>query len=929
MSEFVRKGVTDIEKITISPASSEEKRAFRQAVKVSLPQRAALKGNWGLPGHLLTEDEAVSESRRCIFCADAMCNEASPTETNVKEFVHAVGERNFYYASKILLSSNPLALSTSRIMSGKETSTKACQLEGTAMGSIHSSALASYALDRFREYRIPQILSPTTTSRSEKIAVLGSGPEGLSAGSFLARLGYSVEIFDSMPKIGGIMTNLVPTFVLPKEDVEFELESMKQIGVKFSPNVNLGKDIDFGHLQSNFDAILLTPPFCKALLPDSISEDAPCEVISAVDFLSACREDPPDLEGKRVMVVGGSAMALYSARAAFRCGAASSAVITSSDIQSIHAEKHHVTNALQEGVSFRTHLQYESIDKNGLHCVFTEKNELGELIPLTESVTLKPDVVIMASRLAKACGACGMGEALKQAKNVFLTSLPTAPCLPFEMQVNVGHEKALEIHKFFAEQRGEELPEDFEMPMYHTPVDNVDLSSEFLGMHFSNPFGLSSAPVSGEYECISNAFRAGFGWTVTKTFALDKDLDRNNDIRIVKSSDDPGCLCSYQNICGITERSCEYWLKTIRRLKRIFPGRPVVASIMCTDSKEDWQTLAQMAEQAGADALELNLSCPNDLHGDAESGGAVMAMALGVIPDSVERITRYVVEAVEIPVFTKLTPNVTSIEEIARAAIRGGGHLALINTVSGFPKIFQDGTPFPQVGREQRVISGGLSGDQIRPIALRDISLARKHCPDAGILGIGGIRSGLTALQLLYAGANVLQMCSVVQRYSYEVVREMISAFQFVMYSWSRPDLRALLSAQGEQKTMPFGMTKERALTLSNTPDRPIPKLTELVGYTQKFFGVRSDMDTKWTAIARVDPKKCIACGSCITSCRDNSVQAIVRHKDRVVINPMLCCGCALCLSVCPAEAISMKEFPKVREMHPHPEPEWAPEDLS
>lgn len=149
----------------------------------------------------------------------------------------------------------------------------------------------------------------------------------------------------------------------------------------------------------------------------------------------------------------------------------------------------------------------------------------------------------------------------------------------------------------------------------------MNLSVDFAGLHFINPFGLASATPCTSADMIRRSYEQGWGFAVTKTFSLEKDLVTNVSPRIIRGTTSghhfgPG-QGSFLNIELISEKTCSYWCKAISELKRDFPKHITIASIMCAFNKDDWTELAQLAEKSGADALELNLSCP---HGMGERG---------------------------------------------------------------------------------------------------------------------------------------------------------------------------------------------------------------------------------------------------------------------------------------------------------------------
>lgn len=390
------------------------------------------------------------------------------------------------------------------------------------------------------------------------------------------------------------------------------------------------------------------------------------------------------------------------------------------------------------------------------------------------------------------------------------------------------------------------------LPMVYTPVDQVDISIELCGLKFENPFGLASAPPTTSSAMIRRAFDAGWGFAVTKTFSLDKDSVTNVSPRIVRGTTSghiygPG-QGSFLNIELISEKSCLYWLASIRELKKAHPEKILIASIMCSYNQDDWKLLAKRAQDAGADALELNLSCP---HGMGERG---MGLACGQRAELVQDICSWVREAVDIPFFAKLTPNVTDVVVIARAAQKGGADgVTAVNTVSGLMTIAPDGRPWPAVGREAKTTYGGVSGNAIRPIALRAVASIAKALPNFPILATGGIDSAEVALQFIMAGASCVQICSAVQNQDFSVVADYITGLRALLYLrsskqadlWngqtyrlqqkrqrgkvviSANELKPAIDSISDQMQLPFfGAYKERREILTSQTKRQQMKLS-------------------------------------------------------------------------------------------------------
>lgn len=485
-----------------------------------------------------------------------------------------------------------------------------------------------------------------------------------------------------------------------------------------------------------------------------------------------------------------------------------------------------------------------------------------------------------------------------------------------------------------------------EIPLFHSAIDDVDLSVTMCGLRFENPFGLASAPPTTAAAMIRRAYEQGWGFAVTKTFALDKDTVTNISPRIVRGVTSGHTYGPQQgaflNIELISEKCCDYWLTSIAELRRDFPEKITIASIMCSYDEQDWTELAQRTEAAGAHALELNLSCP---HGMGESG---MGLACGQKYELVRDISRWVRKAVRIPFFVKLTPNITDIVSIAKAAHEGGADgVSAINTVQGLMSLRADGTPWPAVGAARLTTYGGVSGNATRPQALKAISSIAQQLPGFPILGIGGIDSAEVALQFLQCGATVLQVCSAVQNQDFSVIQDYCSGLRALLYLkanpppqngrlWdgqSPPTLKAqrgkpvqpLRDAQGKPLAH-FGPYQLERLAQKIEKNRggsgivglngngevtvggggrdvscPAPSVQNVIGLSLPHIGSYKQMDNKKQVVALIDDDLCINCGKCYMACNDSGYQAIKfdaqTHLPHVTDD---CTGCNLCLSVCP-----------------------------
>jgi dihydropyrimidine dehydrogenase (NADP+) len=486
---------------------------------------------------------------------------------------------------------------------------------------------------------------------------------------------------------------------------------------------------------------------------------------------------------------------------------------------------------------------------------------------------------------------------------------------------NDGKTAAWYMHRYLQDGKVSETPA---LPMFYSPIDSVDTSVEFCGVKFPNPFGIASATGATSSAMIARSFKAGWGFAVTKTFCLDKDYVTNVSPRIIRGTTSGPKYgphqSSFLNIELISEKSAAYWISSIRQLKKDFPEQRVIASIMCGYVKEDWQELAIMTQDAQPDMLELNLSCP---HGMGERG---MGLACGQKPHMVEDICRWVTEVAKVPFFAKMTPNVTDINDIAAAAMRGGATgVTAINTVSGLMGLKSNGDPWPSVGADRLTTYGGMSGNATRPMALRAVSSICNKLPGTPVMATGGCDSASTAVQFLQCGASLIQICSAVQNQDFSVVQDYIMGLKAHLYLQSRPDLQSWNMQQPpttvtlQTGTLPkFGnflaerwRRRQQAdadgvdLTPTELPQTAklasVKTVQDIIGQSLQHLSNYNSLDNNAQKVAVVNDDICINCGKCYMTCNDSGYQAI--RFDAETHQPFItddCTGCTLCVSVCP-----------------------------
>ncbi len=296
------------------------------------------------------------------------------------------------------------------------------------------------------------------------------------------------------------------------------------------------------------------------------------------------------------------------------------------------------------------------------------------------------------------------------------------------------------------------------------------LASSVDGLRLPNPFLIASGPPGTNLNVITRALREGWGGVIAKTVLLDSRKIVNVSPRYAKMyAADGKQVIGWENIELISDRPFATWLDEFRQCKDMFPDRILIASIMEEYSRDAWMEIVQRCEAAGVDGFELNLSCP---HGLPEQR---MGSAMGQDPELVREICGWVKAATTLPVWAKMTPNITSIEAPGRAALAAGiSGLSAINTIRSVMSVNLD-TLRPEPCVEGYSTPGGYSSLAIRPIALRMVmelaTMIRNEFPARTLSGIGGIETAEHAAQFILLGSHTVQLCTGVMKNGYECIR--------------------------------------------------------------------------------------------------------------------------------------------------------------
>ena len=391
----------------------------------------------------------------------------------------------------------------------------------------------------------------------------------------------------------------------------------------------------------------------------------------------------------------------------------------------------------------------------------------------------------------------------------------------------------------------------------------ADISSNFLGIKSPNPFWLASAPPTDKEVNVVRAFEAGWGGVVWKTLGEDPPVVNVNGPRYSTLLGTDRRVIGLNNIELISDRPLQVNLDEIRRVKRAWPDRAMVVSLMVPLDEGAWKRILRQVEDTGADGVELNFGCP---HGMSERG---MGSAVGQVPEYIERIAGWCKTHTKLPVIVKLTPNITDVRYPARAAKAGGADaVSLINTINSVMG----------VDLERMVMTpatdgwgshGGYCGPAVKPIALNMVAEIARDAATAGmpISGIGGITTWRDAAEFIAMGCGTVQVCTAAMVYGFKIVQDLCDG------------LSNFMDEQGYK-------------TLDDFKGRAVPTVKNW-----------NQLNLNYVEKAVINQDSCIQCGRCHIVCEDTSHQAIFAMKDgkrHFEVNEAECVGCNLCVSICP-----------------------------
>jgi dihydropyrimidine dehydrogenase (NAD+) subunit PreA len=831
---------------------------------------------------LLGPDAALEEAWRCLQCADPPCQKGCPARVEVKTFIRKIRCGDLRGAALVIRRNNILGASCARVCAQAEQ----CQAECTRARldrAVDIRALQRFVTDWELEKGI--LLPEPAPATGKKVAVVGAGPAGLATAAELCRLGHRVTVFEKTARPGGMLVQGIPQARLAETVVGKEVAALEKAGVNFvrEREIKSRSDLD------GFDAVVVAVGMYRPVRLEIPGEDLP-GVQPALEFLAwRLRGEKPGV-GERVVVVGGGNTAMDAASEAVRLGAREVSVLYRRSENEMPAWPEEVARARRLGVNIRPLSQPLEFMASGGR-LSAVKCTLCTLGPEDESGRRKPVplpgayFVLPAERVLIAAGesldeelARGLGLRVEGGRlvldeagraraepGVFAAGDLTGSRRTVVDAVGAGYRAARQVHEYLMGRNAAIVP-------FVVKPARVDLAVDFLGVRFSNPFVLAAAPPTDDLEMVRSGLAAGWAGAVLKTTAIEGEPVELKYPMMQGYQLWGRRVAGLGNIDLISEHHIDVVEERVRQLKREFPDRVIIGSIMGS-KKEDWQQLVRRLEEAGVDMIECSFSCPQ---GTLGGEGSFAGQMLGQNVELTRQVTSWIKQAARrVPVVIKITPQVADIRAVARAVAEGGADgICASNTIPSLMGLdLESLRPLPTV--QGRTSFAGLSGPVILPITLRNLALVAE-ASGLPVTGTGGPFDWRDAVQMMLVGATTVQFCTAVMTFGYEIIEDLTSGLQ-----WYLQEKGLHSPAELVGRSLPYITTHDR-----------------LVGGRK----VRS----------RLDQERCIGCGRCFVTCRDGGHRAIEFSAGRQPrVDDERCVGCGMCLAVCPvSDCISLVEIP-------------------
>jgi len=811
----------------------------------------------------LTDKQLISEISKCEYCEEKPCKTACPVDCSAADFIMAFKMGNpsdIRRSAAHIMEQNPLG-GVCGVVCPDWHCMDAC-VHKKLDGAVNIPTVQAAIIQKAKELDLMPTFAKIEKN-GKKIGIIGAGPTGLAAAAYLARSGYSVDLYERGEKIGGTC-NLIPDCRLPKEVLRTDIDFILSLGEINLFNRSTMNDPKLLFEEKKYDSVLVTPGLTE---PIGLGIENEYLGVNGTDYLT----DPTRyvFDG-RVAIIGGGAVAVDCAITARRNGAELVEMFALEKLGEMPLSANERGELFEYGIEVSGRSKVMAIiEKNGkVSGLETMKVILPAGVPFNLR-DIKESVGTQQTRndidhVIVAIGTRPGTRKIEEPGIFFAGDLENGPTTVVEA-VAAGKNVASQIDAYLGQEVIEKFASNVKSTLQVPGYNNlpVPLETDFFGRRIRSPFLLSAAPPSDGYDQMKKAYDAGWAGGVMKT-SFD-NLDIHIPAGYMNRFDDG----TYGNCDNVSGHQLDRIASEVERLVREYPDRLTLASTggpVSGNDEEDkriWQSNTRKLEAAGVMGIEYSLSCPQG--GDGTEGDIVSQNAA-----LSAKIIDWVLEKgdPEIPKLFKLTGAVTSIAAIVMAIRKTFDNyphkkagITLANTFPTFT--FKQGDK--QEWEEGVVV--GMSGEGVLPISY--LSLASVSHLGVAVSGNGGPMDYKAAADFLALGVNTVQFCTMVLKYGYNVYDELASGISHLMEERGIASMDELIG---------------RALP------NPICDFMEL---------------SPVKMISTSDRDLCLQCGNC-TRCPYLAIS--LDEEGYPVTDPERCIGCSLCTLKCFSGALSMRD---------------------
>ncbi|MFC1849727.1 NAD-dependent dihydropyrimidine dehydrogenase subunit PreA [candidate division CSSED10-310 bacterium] len=836
---------------------------------------------------------AMEEAHRCLLCHEPLCQTGCPASVKIREFIRKIRFHNFRGAARTLRRDNALAAVCGWVCPTEVQCRRECLL------GKYGSAIDIAGLQRFIahwELENPPEKELEPVPKTQKIAVIGAGPAGLSAAWELALTGFSVTLFDKEKSAGGLLFKGIPPSRLPRGIARQEVDLLLKKNVHFKGEAYI---TNLDQITDDYDAVIIGTGLGETKKLTIPGHDL-SGIVQSSSFL---REPEQYIEQykpiRHAVVIGGGNSAMDAALTLQEQNVPEVFILYRRGFQEMPAWEREIISAQRKGIRIRPYAAPRRFSGSGrvesISCFITQPatDKTGadgrvQTNPLSEvEIEVPADFVILAigempekkvlqnwQLDLKPDGYIAVDEYYRTSSNKIYAAGDVIGA-PFSVAkaVNDGKLAARAVISDFSASSSDAGHLQLMSPVSPQPVGD-QINVKFLDFSLQNPFILAAGPSTDNMDMLFQGLERGWAGAVLKTTSVEGTAVDLKYPMISQTSFDTRRISGLGNIDLISCHHIDVIAERVSTLKKRFPSKFIVASIMGSQ-QEDWQYLARRLKDAGVDAIECSFSCPQG------TLGSKPGFMLGQDPALVLTVTRWIVDAAAgVPVVIKITPQVTDIVEIAQAVKNGGARaICASNSIPSLMGVnIQTGKPLPSL--QNYATYSGLTGPAIKPITLRTIAEIARHV-ELPITGTGGPLTWGDAVEYLRVGCSTIQFCTAVMHYGFEIIDDLVEGLADFL------------------------------------TEHHYDCVADIIGSSLPFLTTHDHLPSIEHVYSTIDSELCIHCGRCYIACQDGGHQAIKWQDNRVpeVINDR-CPGCGLCIAVCPVPGCISQNFGNVTQTY-------------